>query len=542
MSETHRRSDQHSDPVDIPGFSNWNTERSGSDKGGGGLCIFYRSNLHSHAWTPKVPANLKYVENERQWLLLTTGQARVAFLHIYIACQSHKNDGFLQWNEDLFQLVTTETIKLRRDGFTVISMGDFNTRIGAVPGLEGNTPDINQNTPMFLNFVTQTNMVIVNTLPLAQGIFTRFMDNTGQPGTQALLDYGLIDSEHVHTVSSFVIDADARFQCGSDHALLHVVLEFGSRSSVNWSYQEAIQYNFCETTDFSSFQTNLDNDVKTVSLTDFSNLDSELMLSHITRSLKETGKKCFNLKVKKKKRGLTLPKPLIDKIKLKNDLSLRLAHLHQHPLVCENLHLDPQDVEDDLTSLKAEIKSLVCDLKLKRRCKLRCKILRKDPSRKKFWRFLKSQIKSAGQISAAYQGDKVVFEQAEIEDAILGHFGEIFKGQRHPVFLGDDQPDQVSLCMQDLQKILQPGPSSFLPTQFESQVCSPFTFPELEKTLDALPTAKASGYDGIPHEFLKHSGFGFRHYLLLFLNKIIQDGKVPSVMNIGKCMLVHKVI
>ena len=87
--------------------------------------------------------NLQHVMNERQWLLLDNGKARCAFLHCYIACQSTRNDDYIQWNEDLFQLLTQEVIKLREQGFVVLSMGDFNSRVGRIAGLEGNTPDIN---------------------------------------------------------------------------------------------------------------------------------------------------------------------------------------------------------------------------------------------------------------------------------------------------------------------------------------------------------------------------------------------------------------
>ena len=258
ISETHLRGDQHCDPLQFPGFSTWKTERSGTEKGGGGLCIVYKDQLRPHCWSPKVPSNLEYVKNERQWLLLENGRARVAFLHIYIACQSNKSDGFIQWNEDLFHLVTTETIKLRRDGFTVLSLGDFNSRIGIVPGLENNTPDTNRNTPMFLNFVTQSNLTIINTLSMADGLFTRFMDETGRPGTKALLDYALIENDHIHTVNSFTIDAEARFQCGTDHTLMHVVLEFGDPNNISWAYKDAILYNFNENTDFTEFLAILD--------------------------------------------------------------------------------------------------------------------------------------------------------------------------------------------------------------------------------------------------------------------------------------------
>ena len=193
--------------------------------------------------------------NERQWLLLNNGTEKMAFLRVYIACQSQKNDGYLKWNEDLFDLLSMEAIRLRAQGFVIFCLGDFNSRVGQIAGLKNNTPDTNNNTPMFINFINQVNLVIVNAFPIAKGLFTRFMDNTNRPGTESLLDYGLVDSEHVHTVTSFVIDSDARFDAGSDHALLIAKLEFGITSTVNWSLEKPVSLNFNSETDFSEYQT-----------------------------------------------------------------------------------------------------------------------------------------------------------------------------------------------------------------------------------------------------------------------------------------------
>ena len=157
-----------------------------------------------------------------------------------MACQTTRNDNFLKWNEDLFWLVTKEAIKLRKLGFIVLALGDFNSRVGLLPGLEGNTPDTNLNAPMFLNFICEVNMVIINTLPISRGLFTRFMDSSNLPGTRSLLDYGAIDSDHVDTVTTFLIDEDARHACGSDHALLECDLEFSSRPNIKWSFHSNI--------------------------------------------------------------------------------------------------------------------------------------------------------------------------------------------------------------------------------------------------------------------------------------------------------------
>ena len=92
--------------------------------------------------------------------MLFDGVEKLALLHVYIACQTNQNDGFLEWNERLFGLITAETIKLRRQGFTVLALGDFNTRVGQIPGLEANHPSVNRNTPMFLDFIKQANLCL----------------------------------------------------------------------------------------------------------------------------------------------------------------------------------------------------------------------------------------------------------------------------------------------------------------------------------------------------------------------------------------------
>ena len=181
------------------------------------MALLYKDTLPAHQWTPAVPDNLQYIANERQWLIIDNKSERLAFLHVYIACQTTRSDSYLQWNEDLFHLITMESIRLRRKGYVVLAMGDFNSRVGQLPGLEENTHDVNRNTPMFLNFIAEVNMIIINTLPLSKEVFTRFMDNSGHPGTRSLLDYGLIDGDHSNTVTSFVIDEQARYAMGSDH-------------------------------------------------------------------------------------------------------------------------------------------------------------------------------------------------------------------------------------------------------------------------------------------------------------------------------------
>ena len=234
----------------------WESNRQGADKGGGGLTLLYRNTLNTHEYNPTVSDEYKYVMKERQWLLVSSGSNRCAFLHVYIACQNSRNNSYLQWNEDLFSLLTQEALELKRQGFFVLAMGDFNSRIGNIPGLENNSPDHNRNTPRFLRFIEEVNLVIINTLPVSEGLFTRFDDVTGG---KSLLDYALIDSEKTDIVNTLVIDEDARFRCGSDHALLHCTIEFHHRPKGNWQFKKILNYNLQSTTDYNMYRRDLNN-------------------------------------------------------------------------------------------------------------------------------------------------------------------------------------------------------------------------------------------------------------------------------------------
>lgn len=276
MSETHTRGDVPSPgSIDFKsmGFKEWRTERCGSSKGGGGLLMLYKDELQAHQWDPHVTDDYQYIKKERQWLIIG---GKTAFLHIYVACETKRPTNFEQWNQDLFSLVTQEALILRQQGMCCLALGDFNTRVGKIRGLEGNLPGTNTNYPAFMSFVSQVNMTIINTLPISKGIFTRFMH-----GSKSLLDYGLIDNDHVSSVSSFVIDEEARFGCGSVHALLECKIFSGRNSYVEWKFTDSIQYNIHASTDYTQFKTKLDENVATIPLNEFSTLSVEAMLPHL---------------------------------------------------------------------------------------------------------------------------------------------------------------------------------------------------------------------------------------------------------------------
>ena len=315
------RADRQYDIPEVPGYTPWSTERRGSDKGGGGLTLLYKSDLPVHKHEPNVPDQFQYVKQERQWLLFGTGCKKIAFLHCYLACQSSRDNTFIQWNSDLLFLLGQEAQILKRQGFVILALGDFNTRVGRLPGLEGNSPDVNQNYPLFMNFLQETNMMIVNTLPISKGLFTWFNDNISRPGTKSLLDYCLVDPAEAHNISSFVIDDQARFRVGSDHALLECTFKFGGRQPrVLWNYKDIVYYNINEATNYQKYVEELDSCISSIPMTEFEQLNTCDMLKHITEHLNNCAQRTIGVRVAKKKRGRRLPPSILALIRQKSDL------------------------------------------------------------------------------------------------------------------------------------------------------------------------------------------------------------------------------
>ena len=277
------RADQPSTEMNIEGYAEpWKTERNGNDKGGGGLVMYFKETLKVHKHEPVVPPEHKHVQNERQWLLITGGGRKCAFLHVYMACQTSRNDSYLQWNEDLFCLLKQEAHVLKRQGFIILAMGDFNSRCGRIEGLEQNTADLNNNSIMFFNFLEETN--------------------------------------HSDTVTSFVIDSNARFKAGSDHALLECCIKLSKQSQLSWQFTDSLQYNITSKTNYDSFKLLLDSLMSNISVTDFESLSTDQMLAHISDSLNTAAQQTIGFKVKRKIRNRRLPQDIRREIKRKNDL------------------------------------------------------------------------------------------------------------------------------------------------------------------------------------------------------------------------------
>ena len=138
--------------------------------------MLYKETLTAHQWPPTVSAKIKYIENELRCLLVEVSTERWALLHVYIACQTKRNYDYIQWNEDLFYLISQEAINLRKQGFIVLALVDFNSG-----------SDRQKVYTLTLQKPTTIHPCSSISSTKSNGLFTRFMNNSEQPGSKSLM-------------------------------------------------------------------------------------------------------------------------------------------------------------------------------------------------------------------------------------------------------------------------------------------------------------------------------------------------------------------
>ena len=517
LSETHFRADVPRSRYDIAGYRSWHTDRSGQDKGGGGLTLYYREDLRAHCHLPNVAPEHQYVSNERQWLLLEGGRRRVALLSTYMACVSSQND-YITWNTDLYTMMTMEARHLRTKGFAIIGFGDFNAKIGRVPGMDDNCPNLNANSPLFKDFTDSLDLIIMNTLPICKGLFTHFTERPGTPFSKSVIDFGLVDGDIASMVTSFVIDSDARIKCGTDHSLLKATFSFTYCPTVSTQHKDVLSFDMSDPNQKEKYCRDLDKRIQGMPFHQFQTSSSAEQLQHLTTSALASCRDHFQTKPKKSsKRRNQLPATVITAIKTRDKLREELNALTDPDTG------DPQlaiILEQKYQQHKTKVTDLVHDIRLKRRTRLRARLLTGDATRRKFWDFVKHHYKSLQNINAAYDADgNVVFSPNAVHDAVHGCWAKVFGGQVTPPHQKVN-PDDVTIPLDPDPAFIDGLP--YIPEQrHEKHICRPFTPESLDEAISELKTGKSHGTDNIPAEAIRYSGKIYRKYLLEFYNQVL---------------------
>ena len=228
-------------------------------------------------------------------------------------------------------MLSAEIQSLRIRGFAIIALGDFDARIEIVPGLENNNPSVNSNCGMFKNFIYSLDLTILNTLPISKGIFTHFIEREGIPYSESILDYGLTDPNLESLVSSFVIDSEARIECGTDHSLLMATVNSECQLHVESMNSDVLNFQLPSDNNYRLFDEYFSNHPGLPSLDQFKSFNVEKMSRTLTDVIFDACCKAFlPPRVKKKRRQQWLPPLIVKHIKVRRLLQAKYDALRSN--------------------------------------------------------------------------------------------------------------------------------------------------------------------------------------------------------------------
>ena len=236
-------------------------------------------------------------------MLVHTGSIKLAIVDVYFACIHLNKPELIRDNEVLIQLLARERKELTDLGYKCIVMGDCNARVGhmGVLGERGNDGRVNGNGRLLKSFATDNHMVILNSRPMSQGLFTRRAVREGK-AIESVLDYGLVNKEDEGMVTSFVIDEDNRYAISSDHSTIFLSLKVeGNIQKVKWNVVDK----WCtikNSTDWGKYAGVTDN--KVMDEAAFARLEAEEQLKHLRDTLKGAWLQCGFKQKRGKSMGL----------------------------------------------------------------------------------------------------------------------------------------------------------------------------------------------------------------------------------------------
>ena len=566
--ETKRIVEEQGIDISVPGYSVHEARRSNNagDRDGGGIAMYTKlsDGILFKQYKPDIPDQTRaFVNSERMWITVQSQNSKTAICGLYLGCQ-YSDDRHGLWNDALYETVQNEAFSLRSKGYRVVYLGDFNGHVGCVPeagGIPGNTASVNRNGQRFLNFITNTDSVNINTLcrvpgnwdtRVCEGLWTR-----QRGGSSSIIDYALISKEHANTVVSMLIDDKGKLGGGSDHnwILLDISDRFVARKKVTNLAIKKDRWNISENQDWSAFKAHVTASVPGIRTCDVDSLASSVTGS-ILKALQDTiGLKKTNLV----RRPSLLPPAIVKEIGVRDQLETNWKSLNSiHPNLGSPL---VAEAENMFNAQHAKVAELLSQFRSSKRSKILQNCSGSSiKARRNFWSHISPNKKQTSDISAVIDptSGAIKCNLDEITSAVQGYLLDIYQGSYDkitPTITVPDHNDHAYSVVQEAQPGTMPdhaysvNPSPSLPTLDSaptletnpgSWINREISSSEVSALLQKLKNGKAYGWDQIPNEALKNLPPCMIDKVALLFNKIKTTGVMPKGWNKGRVTLVHK--
>ena len=584
LLETKRRDEDVNEPLEIPGYMTIEKLRSdvNEDKNGGGIAVLckQKEGLSFKAYDPDISDRQSvFVRNERQWVTIESESRKTAVCGLYLGCQNSKDNHGI-WNDLIYNQVLIEVGCLRKKGYRIILLGDFNGHIGSVlgQGIPGNHSEINANGWRLLSFLKNADLIHINgavTNPgdwaskVTKGLWTR-----QRGGRSTILDYGVISTEHQNTVVKMEIDDEGKLPCGnSDHnwLLLTVKDNFVKQNRKSVVDEQKEVWNINEESDWEPFTHFINKRIQEMdksSITNYANSLSGAIISGL--------KLVFGVKtVKTPTNRVALPEGIVKELKKKKEIKLSfLKAQKEYSDKCakstEKITRPAEliNLENKVNNQNERVNNLLYAFKQMRRkeAAFKCKG-NTIKARKQFWRYVSGKSKKSLGISALYDPKSGILK-CGVEDVVKiseDFIKQMFKGEftkpnQNSHSRSETENDEVVAGVSDHQYTngtkqkdmweqanIKPGPKMWSQDESKTSENDPVGFcddvikiEEVKIQIKQLVNGKAAGWDTIPNSAIKNAGNSFVECLTELYNKMFEAGEAPLSWNDGRLVLVHK--
>jgi len=192
LTETHWKSEKISIDKTI---SKIETRRKYDDKKGGGLMILAKKSL----------ADIDQIHNECSEICISKVKLKnlnIIIIVVYFDVLSYANNIIIK--DNLMKLITMYRNK------NILIFGDFNARFEEIDGI------LNKNAEILDDIVANTDLSIINLLPLCNGKYTR-----SQNGINTTIDYVLANESFLPYINNMTIDEEKYYDV-SDHNFIFI--------------------------------------------------------------------------------------------------------------------------------------------------------------------------------------------------------------------------------------------------------------------------------------------------------------------------------
>ena len=430
---------------------------------------------------------------------------KLAVCSTYLACDTGRRPQHEEENADLLGLVGSEMEYLKAQGFQIILLGDLNAWVGAEGryGITGNRTGVNNNGMLLCDFLQVQNMDLVNKVPEAQGLFTRFpLNGVGLP---TILDYICMETPMMNRVEHFAVDEDNMHEIKSDHRLLMLTLRLEHQvkktAYVRWKPKFRLAEDKRRV-----FTTELDKELCEYEV--FERKSPEAMYAELIRVIGKVGL----MMAKRPAKRYSRRKPH----KLKRLAKHRYAVM-KRPHTEHELEVVKAEWQDEARAYK----SRRAEQERRSNAERRRMRLMTEPTLANFWDFIKSGAAVETKITVMKQADgTTVFDKEQVKQVFYQEFKERWAASEVPV-------QQPPLIRSNSGK-------------YGDELDQPITIEELNVVIGELKSGKAVGLDGVSPCIVKSMSENARKYILLFVNACIQSRRMPSALKDGRVKLLYK--